>query len=136
MKETFRSQLILIGCLLSGLCFGQNTFTNCSAAFLGDKMVVNEYTPKGKCVVSANATGPLTLFTVNLSPTESKKVDQLPFQVAIRDRNTKTLTLYSKETLRQVDIQRILAKCRKGDYIVLLTLDTQYALPHNEIEVR
>ncbi|GAA4394701.1 hypothetical protein GCM10023187_00810 [Nibrella viscosa] len=136
MKIASLFVLFLGSCLLSGLCCGQGTFTHCSAAFLGNKMVVNAYTPTGKCVVSATATGPLTLHTVDLSPTESKKVEQLSFQVAIRDKDTKTLLLYSKESLRQVDIQQVLAKCRKGDYIVLLTLDDRYALPHNEILVQ
>ncbi|GAA4455053.1 hypothetical protein GCM10023189_22400 [Nibrella saemangeumensis] len=99
-------------------------------------MVVDEYSPKGKCVVAATATGQLTLYTVNLSRTESKRVEPVPFQIAIRDKDTKTLTMYSKENLRQVDIRRVLARCRKGDAIVLLTLDNRYALPHNEILVQ
>ncbi|WP_345243483.1 hypothetical protein [Nibrella saemangeumensis] len=136
MKNRIRWSLVICGCMLSSLCAGQSSFSNCTAAFLGDKMVVDEYSPKGKCVVAATATGQLTLYTVNLSRTESKRVEPVPFQIAIRDKDTKTLTMYSKENLRQVDIRRVLARCRKGDAIVLLTLDNRYALPHNEILVQ
>ena len=114
----------------------QNNFNNCAAAFLNNKMVVNEYSTMGKCVVSATATGELSLSTVDLSPTESKAVDRIGFKIAIRDQNTKTLTMFAGEDFKQVDIQKVLAKCKKGDHIVLLTLDAQYALPHNEMLVQ
>ena len=136
MKNVHQLILVFFGCALSTLCMGQHTFSTCSAAFLSNKMLVNEYSPKGKCSVAASATGKLTVNTVNLTPAESRAMNRIPFKIAIRDKATKTLTLYSKEDVKQVDVQNVLAKCRKGDHIVLLTLDNQYALPHNEILVR
>jgi hypothetical protein len=56
--------------------------------------------------------------------------------LAIRDENTKTLTMFSGEDFRKIEVQKVLAKCKKGDSIVLLTLEKQYALPHNEILVK
>ncbi|GAB4029987.1 hypothetical protein [Spirosoma gilvum] len=134
MKNTL--VIALLVCTVSTFSFGQQAFNNCSAAFLGNKMIVDQYTPKGKCSVSATATGKLTVNTVDLSPTESKAVEPIPFIVAIRDKNSQTLTRYSKGEVKRVNIQNVLAKCRKGDHIVLLTVDNQYALPHNEILVR
>ncbi len=96
-------------------------------------MVVDHYTDAGKCQLPATATGQLTVNTVNLSPTTSIPVNPIPFKIAIRDKATKTLTMYSDAVFRQVAVQRVLAKSHKGDHIVLLTLDNQYALPHNEI---
>ncbi len=99
-------------------------------------MVVDTYTDKGKCLLPSTATGKLTVCTVYLSPTASKAVDKTTFKVAIRDKATRTLHLYSNEAFKQVEIRDVLTKCRKGDHIVLLTLGDLYALPHNEILVQ
>ena len=84
----------------------------------------------------ARATGTLTVQTVDLSLTTSIGIDKIEFRVAIRDKATGTLFQYSGETYREVAIQSVLAHCKKGDQIVLLTIDGRYALPHNEILVQ
>ena len=122
--------------LLSVLAFYSYGQQVCSAAFLDNKIVVNEYTPTGKCSLSLTARGELTVATAELSLKESKPVENLPFKIAIRDENTKTLTMFSGEDYRKIEVQQVLAKCKKGDSIVLLTLEKQYALPHNEILVK
>ncbi|WP_460975290.1 hypothetical protein [Spirosoma knui] len=134
MKRTY--WLTLLCASVVGTTFGQDSFKQCSAAFLGNRMIVNEYTPAGTCVVSSTATGELTVNTVELSPNQTKALDKIPFRVAIRDNTTHTLLMYSNQEVKQVDVQKVLAKCKKGDHIVLLTLDDQYALPHNEITVQ
>jgi hypothetical protein len=127
--------LILCSCL-AGLSFGQEPFQQCAAAFLNKNMVVNEYTTSGKCVLPLTAQGELTVQTVDLSPTASKALDAIPFRIAIRDGQTKTLIQYASNDVLKADIRQVLAKCKKGDSIVLLTMDNQYALPHNEILIR
>lgn len=127
--------------LITAVCLGtsapaQQAFTNCSAAFVGDRMLVDTYSPKGKCTLATTASGTLTVQTVVLSTTESKAIDPIDFKVAIRDKSTGTLHLYSKKTYRQVPVQHVLARCKKGDQIVLLTVGRRYALPHNEILVQ
>ncbi|GAB3524708.1 hypothetical protein GCM10027442_53040 [Emticicia fontis] len=100
-------------------------------------MIVDQYTKTGyKNEISLKATGDLTVNTVNLSPTESKAVDKIPFKIAIKEKDTQTITLFSKEDFMKVDVQKVLSQCKKGDQIVLLTTDKQYALPHNEILVK
>lgn len=135
------NSLKLLLCLFLGLhlqvtCTAQEAFTNCTAAFLDNKMVVDEYTPDGKCSLPQTATGVLSVCTADLSPTNSFPVAKVKFMVALRDQNTRTLTMFSKETYKQLDIQKVLARCKKGDHIVLLTLDDEYAFPHNEILVK
>jgi hypothetical protein len=114
----------------------QASFSNCSAAFIDVKMIVNTYTPAGTCQLPAGATGDLTVQTVELSGLTAKPVDKIDFKVAIRDKATGTLHLFSDEVYRQISVQRVLATCQKGDRIVLLTVNKQYALPHNEILVQ
>lgn len=121
--------------LITQIGFGQKSFNNCTAAFLNSRMLVNEYSPAGKCSVSITQKGDLTVSTVELSSTESKAIDPIMFQVAIRNKNTGTLTMISKERIQKIEIQKVLEKCKKGDYIILLTVNDQYALPHNEILV-
>lgn len=135
MTQVIRLALLLFCCATFNAAFGQKSFTNCTAAFLNNKIVVDEYSPQGKCALAADATGLLTVCTADLLPTSSMAVDKITFKIAIRDQNTKTLVMYSNEEFQQVDVQKLLAKCRKGDHIVLLTLNEQYALPHNEILV-
>ncbi|WP_019987676.1 hypothetical protein [Rudanella lutea] len=108
----------------------------CSAAFVGDKMVVDQYTPTGKCTLATSATGELTVQTVELSATSSRALEPIDFKVAIRDKATGTLRLFADKPFRRVPVQQVLAHCSKGDRIVLLTLDARYALPHNEILIQ
>ncbi|MCB0570637.1 MAG: hypothetical protein KDC66_12770 [Phaeodactylibacter sp.] len=116
--------------------FGQNRFTNCSAAFLDNKMVVDEYTTQGKCIITPQAVGELTVQTANLSPEKSIPTGKIDFRIAIRDGNTQTLYSFSDATYQQIDIRKVLSRCRPGDSIVLLTCKDKFALPHNEILVK
>ena len=136
MKKLVSLLLLVASVSLATPSLAQQSFNSCSAAFVGNKMVVDAYTPKGKCRLSDKATGELTVQTVDLSPTESKALGKINFKVAIRDKATGTLHMYSNETYRKVPVQRVLSTCKKGDQIVLLTVDKRYALPHNEIVVQ
>lgn len=135
MKKTNWLFTAILALGFSQISLAQKSFSNCSAAFLNNKMVVSEYTDKGKCEISGSTSGNLTVNTVNLSSAESKAVDKITFKVAIRDKNTGTLTLFSDAEYTAVDIKSILSKCKKGDHIVLLTLNAEFSLPHNEILV-
>jgi len=127
--------LALTGSLVTTLSLAQTANQHCSAAFLGKRLLVNQYSPKGVCRMPSTATGSLSVWTVNLTEKETKPLTRIPFQVAIRDKETKTLQLVSKTAHKEVEVRQLLNRCRKGDHIVLLTLNQQYALPHNEIIV-
>ena len=136
MKKSNLLASFLLSLVVSTLSLAQHKFSNCSAAFLDNKMVVNEYTDKGKCMISTSAKGQLSVCTANLSPKQCIPVDKIMFKVAIRDKSTKTMVMFSNENYKQVDVQKVLSKCKKGDHIVLLTINNEYALPHNEILVQ
>lgn len=99
-------------------------------------MVVDQYTITGKCRLADTATGTLTVQTASLSPDDAIPLDKIDFKIAIREKTTGTLIMYSTKTFRQVPVQDVLARCKKGDHIVLLTIDSRYALPHNEIVIQ
>lgn len=121
--------------LFCKVAVGQDKFSNCSAAFLDNKMIVEKYTPTAKAHISKSAVGELTVCTANISETETLAVDKILFSIAIKDSKTGTIILASPKPILKYDLSTVLAKCKKGDSIVLLTDNEQYALPHNEILV-
>lgn len=137
MKKYYGLFIALI-CLpgAASLSAQREDFNNCAAAFLGNKMIVNEYTTEGKCVLAATSAGALTLRPVTLDAGEEPKAgDKIPFKVAIRGGTSRTLMMWSEKTYKEIEIQKILAVCKKGEYIVLLTLEREWAVPHSEILV-
>jgi hypothetical protein len=131
-----KSNLILLACLLAQAVLGQKPFANCAAAFLNGKMIVQEYTDAAKAKISIQAKGELTASTAELGTNYAKQVKKFAFGIAIKDKNTGTKILFSTKTFMKIAIEDILKKCKKGDSIILLTLDDEYALPHNEILVQ
>ena len=115
--------------------FAQNKFSNCSAIFLNQKMVVDDYSPNGKCLLQTTTTGQLTVCTAVFENDKWRAVDKIPFRITIRDGETKTLLSFSDKTYKNIAINTVLSKCRKGDYILISVLKDDYALPHNEILV-
>jgi ribonuclease HII len=136
MKKVNCITLTVIGCLLATFSIAQNPFSNCAAAFLDQRMVVESYSPTAKCAILESTTGELTVCTANISETITVPVDKIKFKIAIKDQKTGTLTMFSDQTYKNIAIQKVLAKCKKGDSIVLLTMNNEYALPHNEIVVQ
>lgn len=113
----------------------QSKFSNCSAIFLNQKMVVDDYSPNGRCVLKPNASGQLTVCTTVFENNQWRAVENIYFNIIIRDGSTKTLLAYSNVTYKSIGIQDVLSKCRKGDYILISVIKDEYALPHNEILV-
>lgn len=130
-----KNLLIITLVLFCKISFAQDKFSNCSAAFLDNKMIVEKYEPQAKAHISKNAKGELTVCTANISEKETKAVHKILFSIAIKDRKTGTIMLASKKPILKCNLSTILAKCKKGDSIILLTENSEYALPHNEILV-
>jgi hypothetical protein len=72
---------------------------------------------------------------VELSEKGGTPKKAIEFQVAIKNTMTNTLWMYSREILDEVRFEDVLAKCQKGDKIVILTVDQEYSLTHHEIEI-
>lgn len=113
----------------------QDRFSNCSAIFLNQKIVVDDYSPTGKCILKSYATGDLTVNTATVENDRWIAGEKIAFKIIIRDGSTKTLWSYSDITYQSVSIKDVLLKCKKGDSIVISLVKDQYALPHNEILV-
>ncbi len=131
MKYLILNIFITIG----NLTYSQEKFTNCSAAFLDGKMIVEHYDDTTKAKIAITTKGELTAATAELGENCAKIIDKFSFGVAIKDKNTGTIMLYSNKTYKKFNIEDALKLCKKGDWIVILTTKDEYALPHNEILV-
>lgn len=130
MRKTLYCIAVLLAC--NTLAQAQR----CTAAFLDRKMVVNEYSTSGKCVVPSSANGLLSVWTVELGENTTKALDKIGFRVAIKDQQSKQVKAFSSKTYQQLDIREVLKQCKKGDRIVLKVTAKGYDLPHNEILVQ
>ena len=133
----FLKSILLSGSIIvSSSLLAQDNFNHCAAIFLNSKILVDEYSPSGKCIIDMTAEGILSVQTVNFTSEECKPLDKIDFKLAIRDGGTNTLVSYSDQTFSEESIEKILNNCKKGDSIVILTKDARYALPHHEILIR
>ncbi|MFK7932673.1 MAG: hypothetical protein AB8G22_04135 [Saprospiraceae bacterium] len=129
---------LIICCLLfiSASLFGQNAFNDCAAICLDKVALVKDYSPRSSCAIEQDATGKLAVYTVNISEKAITPKRNIDFKIAIRDAATKTIWMYSERTFETIAVEDILAKCKKDDHILLMTVDRSFALPHNEILVK
>ena len=135
--QVFKAMLFLLCLSATFAAKGQNNFTNCTAVLLNNKMVVNEYSTSGKCELAIDAKGIFTVQPVSLGENGSADPQgKRRFKVAIRDGNTKTLFSYADQTFEEIDANKILSQCKKGDSIVFITMDRDLALPHSEVLVQ
>ena len=132
--------LILILIFCSNFIFAQEDFSNCSAVLLNDQMLVEEYSNTAKCKISKEAKGWLSEAAVSLGEIKGGKqgfeiTEKIEFGVAIKEGKTGTIFLYSSKTVKKINVEKILEKCKIGDSILIMTKDTQFALPHNDLLV-
>lgn len=132
--------LFLSFLFLGNIAFAQDLYSNCSAVFLNDQMVIEEYSTTAKAKISKDAQGWISAGAVNLGEVNKgeKKfeiTEKFEFGVAIKDANTGTIILFSPKEYKKIEVEKVLAKCRKGDSIIIMTTDNTFSLPHNEILV-
>ena len=133
MKNIFAICLICVSIVSKA----QNRFSDCSVLLLNEQVLVENYSPNATCNVSKAAKGWLTAGTITLGENSMKpNADgKFEFGVAIKDMETGTLHLFSFEKYKKVKIEEVLRQCKAGDSIVILTANSKFALPHNEIKV-
>lgn len=139
-----KTRLLMIGSLLMFfLCvvIAQETtenneyYSDCAAIFFKGEMLVDEYSPSGKCKLEQGMEGTLSLSAVELNDLGGKPTKKLSFQIAIKNPKTNTLYMYSDKVFESVQLEDILKKCTVGDHIIFLTTDQRYNLAHHEIEI-
>ena len=80
---------------------------------------------------------PGNLSISNMSKTCSKgtEYNAIGFKLAVKDKKTNTIWMYTEETIYEIDLQELIEQCDFGDSIIFMTIDKKYKLPINEIVV-
>lgn len=135
-----KKMILLFTLAVMSNSYGQEIFSSCSAAFLNDQMIIEEYSATAKAKISREATGWISAGAVSLGNVSKGEknfeiTEKFEFGVAIKDANTGTIILFSPKEYKKIEAEKVLAKCRKGDSIIIMTTDNRFALPHNEILV-
>ena len=111
-------------------------YQSCAAIFFEGKMLVDKYAPSGKCKITKEVKGKFTLAAVELTDSSATPIQQIPFRVAIKNKATNTLWMYTQKSVQEILLEDLLMECQPGDKLLFLTEDKSYALPHNEVEVK
>jgi len=73
--------------------------------------------------------GRITVQTWDQDPASVQPGERVGFRVAIQDYATKTLWMYSPETLYELDLREVRDRCKPSDTIFIMVVDKQYRLP-------
>jgi hypothetical protein len=133
-----KKSIILFLLFISNFVFAQENFSNCAAILIDNQMLVEEYSNTAKCKLSIVSKGLLSAGTVNLGDVSKGEkqfeiTGKISFSIAIKDANTGTIIMFSNKKYKKIDMQKVLLKCKKGDSIIIMTNNTKYVLPHNDI---
>ena len=110
-------------------------FSDCAAIFVNQDMLVDDYSPRGKCKISQDAKGTLYVSTTEFSMDLLNPMKSIAFRIAIINSSTNTIWQFSDKTYKKIELEKIIGKCQVGDDILIMTVDQEYALPHNKIEI-
>lgn len=97
-------------------------------------MIVEEYSKDAKCKIAKDTKGWISAGTVSLGE-KTEITGKFDFGIAIKDAETGTITMFSPKIFKKIEAEKVLAKCRKGDSIIVMTTNEEYSLPHNELLV-
>lgn len=110
-------------------------FTDCAAIFVDGKMLVDDYSPNGQCVLGIQDKGEITIPAVKLNGEGAMAKELLKFRVAIKHVETNTLLMLDDQLYEKIDFEEIKATCQPGDHLIFLLEDDRYILPHHEINL-
>lgn len=110
-------------------------YSECAAIFFNDKMLVDNYSPKGSCQLEMGMRGKLSVSTIELSNTSHSVIQPIYFRVAIKNEATNTMWMYSAEMFKEVLLEDVLKECQPDDKIIIMTEDKRFSLPHHEINL-
>lgn len=130
-----KNVLVFLFVLVSSCTFSQEKHNNCVAVFIGEDMVVDEYSPRGKSIIDASSKGWLTVNMVELGENTAVKGKSVKYFLAVRDAKTESLTMLTSKATDKQALVDVLVDFEKGDKLIVLLEDDEYALPHYEIEI-
>lgn len=110
-------------------------YSECAAILINDKMLVDEFSPSGKCTLEKEMKGNLSVATVHLSDEGARPLNNVKFQIAIYNKRTNTMRMFSQESYKSVAIESVLKGLEIEDEIVIMTVNKEYSLSHHRIGI-
>ena len=111
---------------------------SCSVVTLDQQWIPDSYDRGATCVLKKSATGTISVHeTFDVSNRDHyNKEDFISFKVVLFKKDFDTMVSFSDENYTRLDVESVLAKCEKGDEIVIILNDpNKYSLPHHRITV-
>ncbi|AWW00260.1 hypothetical protein [Arcticibacterium luteifluviistationis] len=130
-----KNLILVLTLFVSVNALGQKSHNECVAVFLGENMVVNEYSPRGVSKISLQTNGVLTVNLVELGDKTAVKGESIDFMLALKDKETETLTMLNRKSTKGINAGKVLENAKVGDQLVILLVDDKFALPHHSIEI-
>ena len=132
---TFINPNVQTDAVSNGGCASKD-YSDCAAILFNGDVLVDEFSPSGRCTIEEKKTGKLNIATVDIL-TETLMIPKrlLKFHVAIKNMETNTLVLLTTEAVLEIELEDVRKQCSKGDLIIILTDDKKYSLTHHEIEI-
>lgn len=132
MIKYFMHVFIVVICL--NVCFAQESFNTCTGLYLNKTLMTEDYSPRSKATLKLTDSGKLTVNEVTIESADDIKAGKaIPFRIAIKDKRTQTIFLFSQKTHTSVDVEKILARCHSGDQLLILSTDDAYSVLPSEI---
>ena len=120
---------------LPGITPPPETYRNTAAIMLNGEVLDETYFTEGKAKLSIGMEGKLTVASVSGCNNGKIPVNNIGFQVAIKNTRTGTYYILTREQVTSIPIEDIMKKCENKDRIVIMPTDQQYSLPSNEMWV-
>lgn len=133
---TFAQPYQLPGIQFSSTNAETKAYKNNAAILLDGKVLTKDHFRENQPKLFQGMTGKLTVASVsNTSGCNSAAINNIRFQVAIKNSRTNTQWIYSSKNLFELDIDHLLRKCEAGDRIIIMPVDQQYSLSLHEMWV-
>ena len=111
---------------------------SCSVVCLNQDWIPDSYDRGANCTIKQSANGIISVHeTYDVSDREHyNKESFISFKVVLFKKDFDTMISYSDENYTELDVKSVLAKCEKGDeIIIILNNPDKYSLPHHRIKV-
>jgi hypothetical protein len=108
-------------------------FSNYTGILFNGAPLYDKVAEEDNVTVPDGIKGKFSVSTIDRSEHTMLPKQPVGFKVAIENVRSKTVWMYSQETLFEVDAASLLRSCDPGDKIIFMTVDRQYQLPRNQI---
>ena len=116
--------------LFSFIKTGNTNYSQFAAILLDDEPLINRNGDTGPLSVgNKKRTGTLSVSSMTKSCGDAlNAVAPIGFRVAIKNRRTNSLWMYSDDVLFELDLQEVFQQCEAGDQLIFMTVDRKYRL--------